>query len=41
VEGFVILPLFLFRLGGFPGQTLSLQSLVIFPEGFLLCLVFC
>jgi hypothetical protein len=40
VEGFVILPLFLFRLRGFPGQALSLQSFAIFPEGFLLCFVF-
>jgi hypothetical protein len=40
VEGFVILPLFLFRLRGFPGQTLSLQSFVIFPEGFPFCFVF-
>ena len=41
VEGFVILSLFLFRLRGFPGQALSLQSLIIFPEGFLLYRVFC
>ena len=37
VEGSVILPLFLFRLRGVPSQALSLQSFVIFPEGFLLC----
>jgi hypothetical protein len=40
VEGSVILPLFLFRLRGVPSQALSRQSFVIFPEGFLLCLVF-
>jgi hypothetical protein len=40
VEGFVISPLFLFRLRGFPSQALSLQSFVIFPEGFLRCLIF-
>ena len=39
-EGFVIWPLFLFRLRGFPGQALSLQSFIIFPEGFLLYLVY-
>jgi hypothetical protein len=35
VEGFVISSLFLFRLSGFPRQPLSLQSFIIFPEGFL------
>jgi hypothetical protein len=40
VDGFVISPLFLFRLRGFPGQSLSLQSFVILPEGFLRGLVF-
>lgn len=40
VDGFVILPLFLFQLRGFPGQALSLQSFVIFPESLLLCFVF-
>ena len=40
VEGFVILPLFLFRLRCFPSQALGLQSFVILPEGLLLCLVF-
>jgi len=33
LDGFVILPLFLFRLRGFPSQAPSLQSFVIFPEG--------
>jgi hypothetical protein len=37
----VILQLFPVRLRGFPGQALSLQSLVIVPEGFLLFFVFC
>jgi hypothetical protein len=41
VKGLVILSLFLFRLRGFPGQGLSLQSLIIPQEGFLLDLVFC
>jgi hypothetical protein len=40
VEGLVISPLFLFRLRGFPGQALGPQSLVVFSEGFLRCLVF-
>jgi hypothetical protein len=40
VDGFVISPLFLFRLRGFPGQALSLQSFVILPEGFLRRFVF-
>ena len=35
VVGFAILPLFVFRLRGFPGQALSLQSFVVFPESFL------
>ena len=39
-EDVVILPLFRFRIRGFPSQAFSLQSFVIFPEGFLLCLVF-
>src|ERR1700758_3027595 len=40
VEGFVISPLFLFRLRSFPRQPLGLQSLIIFPEGFLRFFVF-
>ena len=40
VEGFVISPLFLFRLRGFPSQALGPQSLVVFSEGFLRCLIF-
>jgi hypothetical protein len=39
-EGFAILPLFLFRLRGFPSQALGPQSLVVFSEGFLRCLIF-
>ena len=39
-EGFVISPLFLFRLRGFPSQSLGPQSLVVFLEGLLRYLVF-
>src|SRR5262249_17383976 len=40
VEGFAISSLFLFRFRGFPGEPFSLQSFVIFSEGFLPVLVF-
>jgi hypothetical protein len=39
-EGFVILLLFFFQLRRFPGQALGSQSLIVFSEGFLGCLVF-
>src|SRR5262249_11045128 len=40
VEDFVISPLLLVGLRGFPSQALGLQSFVIFPEPFLRYLVF-
>lgn len=35
VDGFVIRPLILLRLRGFPSQALGLQSFVVLPESFL------